>query len=84
MRLDMSLIYSIRAVWFVPSSDWSCFSVFYELWDGSSVEAQWEIGPAEIPLDCVHTNETRRPATGALLDVLRGEYDAVLKIYSMS
>lgn len=59
MQLD---ICSIRAVWFVPASDWSCFSEFYELQD-ESVESWWELGAAGMPLHCVH------PATGALLDV---------------
>lgn len=38
----------------------------------------------EIRLHCARTNETRRPATGARLDVvfLRLNYEAVLKIYS--
>ncbi|KAJ4945490.1 hypothetical protein JOQ06_023174 [Pogonophryne albipinna] len=37
MQLDVSLIYSIRAVWFVLSSDWLCRSVFYELQDGRGI-----------------------------------------------
>ncbi|KAK5864971.1 hypothetical protein PBY51_016169 [Eleginops maclovinus] len=37
MQLDVSLIYSIRAVWFVLSYDWPCRCVFYELQNGRGI-----------------------------------------------